>query len=294
MEEIYFPIIIKSKRERIILSDTVRFEEVTQKEKVAFFNIKGIKIDANGMAVDVRTEHTPNFLCHYDGILHALNMSSHYHIKASNFFLIVPAPEIASDTILAINLIENTSTKITLGHYWDNDGFGIRVLYQPYIHGKGIFNIDNHEENLRTLLTDINKHPQKGRLRLLREKFINTLSLDIYNKFLGFIIILEILLVAGSQSSISFKFRLRFAFILSRIACIAEDVNELYNFAHNVYKTRSELVHSGHGVGTEDTIRDLENYTRLVLLHFVKEPADFEKTTLGNLTLNRLGLSKTI
>lgn len=286
MEEHYFPILLKSTRDKISLNDKVQFREIEQIERQNYFNISNVEIDENGRVIGASYHHAKAMNCWYDHAFDFINMSSIDSLKASNFFLIVPDKETAKNVIFAIKLIENTATNITIGHIWDKDNFGIKLLFYPYNHGKGIFNIDNHEVELMQLFSKIEKFNSKKKLSLLRDKFLNSLSMEKEHRFLELAIILEILFTEQAFKEVSYKFRFRFANLLTKKLNITNsDRKDIFEFGKEKYEIRSKIVHSGHDKRVNNVIEKLEEYTRKVLIYFINEPKVFNSQELDSLCL---------
>jgi len=286
MEELYFPILIKSNEDKISLNDTIHFREIDQIEKENYFNIKNVEIEEDGRVTGVSYHHAKYTNCWYDHAFEFINMSSIDLLKASNFFLIVPDREIAKNVIFAMKLIENTATNITIGHIWDNDNFGIKLLFYPYNHGKGIFDIDENEANLKQLLKRIDKFNPKKKLYLLRDKFLNSLSMEKEHRFLELVVILEILLTEQAFKEVSYKFRFRFANLLSKKLNMTDITRkEIFEFGKEIYDIRSKIVHSGQDKRVKSILNKLEEYTRKVLIYFINEPKVFKSQDLDSICL---------
>jgi hypothetical protein len=283
MKKYFFPIQVKSASKEVQITDEVCFKEITVAEKEHYFNIKHIETNENGLISDIRYKNPYVFHCLYDHALSLDNRDLNDYLLLSNYFLIVPDKEVAINVMFAINLLEHTKTGITIGHSSEGKFYSLNILLKNNSTKSEIFDLDKNLILLQRLMTDISEMSGKHlkRMILFREKFLSSLGNDLQNRFLELSVILEMLLVGKSFSEIGYKFRIRFANLVSKKIGDKEfNSNELLSIGKKIYETRSKIVHDGHSDMTPIHLPKLEYFARQILKLYVELPELFEDENL--------------
>ncbi|GKS69657.1 hypothetical protein W03_16610 [Nitrosomonas sp. PY1] len=274
-----FPFRLSSNLKEFKINENLLIRNMDDNDRERIFGITNTTFGENGLL----TEYNSKQLSSYeDGVLF---MNKH-HLKSSNYILITSESNSAEEFNLALKLLELSSTSLYIGY---GDPIPCRIIMKNCFYDLNLpaLTVAQAEvDKVTKLVAQINANKTR-KFNLISEIYINAMSDKIRSesRFLELSIILEILLLPGVSSELSYRFSLRLAKFINKHYSIP--TNEVFKEGKKIYAIRSSIVHSGDNKDKDvvSMTKLLHEYVHKLLWKYLEDEDLFSEESLEKLCL---------
>lgn len=202
---------------------------------------------------------------------------------ASNYALCASSRELAVEFNLALKLCGHSTSSLYIG-YGENGS--AHFISPPCYFGKSALVIDKENtKNISKLQKHIANLRDDKKFQIMSEKYTYAMSSEIRmeSRFIEAAIILEMILLPKSSLELSYRFSLRMARVMEKLFQV--EINEGYENGKQIYKTRSNLVHSGADKNLDRVSLITLDYTRRLMCAYLEEKDSFSEENLDKICL---------
>lgn len=274
----YYPFRIKCNLPSLIVADDLVIQRMDDEEKKTLLHIENVEYDKEGRIKE---------FTFVQGDLLSLfgpSMDDYAEYYDSNYMLCAPSEERAEEFNLALKLCGHSTSSLYIGH---GEGGTVHFISPPCYFGRSPLEItEGLAKNLSQILRNVASNRDNKKIQIMSEKYLYAVSRDIRkgSRFIELAIILEMILLPKASLELSYRFSLRMARLMSKLFGVKTE--EAYKNAKRIYRTRSNLVHSGSDKHLEQVVPIALDYTRRLLCAYLEDKAIFGEASLDGMCLS--------
>lgn len=278
---IEFPFRLRSELTEFAVADDLFVRQMDAETKTRLLRIVNTKYDESGKLVSFISRSG----CLFSGPIIEPKLDEIDEFCSSNYLLIAPSLERAKEFNLALKLAGNSSSALYIGFKTTTPS---KCFLNPpcYFGDNSLVVVQADVERLSTIVAQIECVRRDNKFQTMVEIYRHALAKQRRkeSRFIEIAVILEMLLLPGKSTELSYRFSLRFAKLLNKLN--GELVSELFEHARSIYKTRSNLVHSGSDSNLSAISPIAFNYVRILLATYLEDSTLFKDANLDAICLS--------
>lgn len=276
---IYFPFRIKSDLPSFVVADDLDVQRMDDQSKEKLLHIRNAIYDDEGRIKEFTGLPGCLFSPPY-----GTSLDDDAEFCSSNYMLRASSVERAREFNLALKLCGQSTSSLYIGY--SQDGAAHFISPPCYFGTSALVLTDTLAKAISELQGQIARLGEDRKVAVLCEKYTYAICSGIKaeSRFIELAIVLEMMLLPQSSQELSYRFSLRLAKLMSKLFQVK--IEDGYDNAKRIYRTRSNLVHSGVDKELNQILPIALDYTRRLMCAYLENKDLFSEASLDRLCLS--------